>query len=523
MLGPSAGIRIHFTDVLGPSFAEGTSAMDDLRLAEPLAALSQVTDLGMGQPPETAVRTCLLATALARRMNVDERDIGDIYYTTLLQHVGCTAYAHETAVLFGSDDIALPARFAQVASQAVLFDRLGGPDVAIETVRRRATSVLDPAIAEAFTIHGRSLLAELAAADAAVAIIDAEPNPHYRVPDARLDKIARAFADTVDLKSPWTNGHSTGVARLAASAASMLGLPEAEVANIRRAALLHDLGRAGIPNGILDKPGPLTSTEWEQVWLHPYHSERILSCSPTLAPLAPLAGMHHERLDGSGYYRHYPAAMIPLSSRLVAVANMYQALTEERPYRPALSAQAAAQRLSAEASAGRLDPEAVDSVLRVAGHSGERTGRQWPAGLTEREVQVLRLAAGAFQIVRLGTSCSSRRRPPTITSSTSTPRSVSPPALAPPSSQWNTISSTRTPLANRVNTRCERDARLSLWSQPDGSNGSSSTSPEETGHAYRIFRTPGGISPYSSRRQRSIAAGNQNGPSPPAACGHWRR
>ena len=465
--------------------------MTDLRLAELTAALSQVTDLGMGQPPETAVRSCLVATELARRMDLPESDTGDVYYTTLLQHVGCTAYAHETTALFGGDDIALraggeqvdftnprealpflllgtargappftriraaatavrkgsmfdemlhrsscevavrvadrlglntnvqhgldhlferwdgkgvpykiceddialPSRVAQVASQAVLFDCLGGPDVAIASVQRRAASMLDPAIAEAFTIHGRSILAELDAADATVAVIDAEPRPHRRVPDARLDDVARAFADTVDLKSPWRHGHSTGVAQLAANAAAALGLPDAEVANIRRAGLLHDLGHAGIPNHILDKPGPLTSTEWEQVRLHPYHSERILLCSPTLAPLAPLAGMHHERLDGSGYHRQCPASMIPVGARLLAAADMYQAMTQERPHRSAHAPDAAAEQLNTEAAAGRLDPEVVQAVLTVAGHGTSPTRQGWPGGLTDREVEVLRLLA----------------------------------------------------------------------------------------------------------------------------------
>lgn len=238
------------------------------------------------------------------------------------------------------------------------------------------------------------------------AIIDAEPEPHHRIPDTRLDEAARAFADTVDLKSPFTHGHSTGVARLAASAASTLGTPESDVNDIRIAGFLHDLGRAGIPNTILDKPGPLTSTEWEQVRLHPYHSERILARSPLLASLASLAGMHHERLDGSGYYRQCPASMIPVSARVLAVANMYQAMTQERSYRPAYSPDAAATQLITETKQGHLDSDAVDAVLRVAGHTGTHPDHQWPAGLTEREVQVLRLAARGLSNRQIGDALS---------------------------------------------------------------------------------------------------------------------
>jgi putative nucleotidyltransferase with HDIG domain len=443
----------------------------------------------MGQPPEDAIRSCLLATGLARRMDLNEHDVGGVYYTTLLQHVGCTAYAHETAALFGGndiavraggarfyfgdqreglpfllfelgkgatplvraravitaiskgqkideeltrsncevaihmarrlglgtgvqrgmneiyerwdgkgnprklsgDDIALPARFAQVASQVVLFDRLGGPELASEVIRRRAGAALDPSIADAFLRHGRALLAEITSADASVAVIEAEPEPRRWISEPRLDEVARAFADLVDLKSPFMHGHSVGVSELAEAAAGNLGLDETDV--VRRAGLLHDIGRTGVPNGIWDKPGPLSASEWEQVRLHPYHSERILSRSTALAPLASLAGMHHERQDGSGYYRQATAAMIPSGARVLAAADAYQAMTQERPHRPALTPGAAAEQLSSEAAQGRLDAEAVRAILEAAGQPPVGTHLTWPAGLSDREVQVLRLVA----------------------------------------------------------------------------------------------------------------------------------
>jgi HD-GYP domain-containing protein (c-di-GMP phosphodiesterase class II) len=291
-------------------------------------------------------------------MELGESDVCDVYYTTLLRHVGCTAPSHETAALLGGDDIAiraggegvdftnpkealsyflfevgkgatplgraravfmavskgqrfdrelnlfscevaahmarrlslgsvvqrslneieerwdgkrtrglsgediaLPVRFAQAASQAMLFARLGGPDLAVEVIGRRAGTALDPSIADAFLRCGRELLAEVASSDACVAVIEAEPEPCRRIAEPDLDNVARAFADMVDLKSPYTHGHSSGVARLAEAAAEDLGLGRDEVANVRRAGLLHDLGKVGVPNGIWDKPGPLTETE----------------------------------------------------------------------------------------------------------------------------------------------------------------------------------------------------------------------------------------------------------------------
>jgi len=469
----------------------GRQPTDELRLAELIAALSRVTDLGMGQHPEDAIRASLLATNLARRMELGDKDVHDVYYATLLQHVGCTAYAHETAALLGGDDvrvraggaridfanprealpfllfevgkgatplsrahavisavsqgqrfdeklsrsncevavhmarrlglgtgvqrglngiyerwdgrgnpqklsgedIALPARLAQVASQAVLFGGSGGPDLALEVIRRRAGAGLDPSIADAFLRYGRELLQEIASIDASVAAIEAEPEPRYWISEPRLDEVARACADMVDLKSPFTHGHSVAVAELAEAAATNLGLAATDVVCVRRAGFFHDLGRVGVPNGIWDKPGPLSTSEWEQVRLHPYHSERILSRSPVLAPLAPLAGMHHERLDGSGYHRQAKAPMIPTAARLLAAADAYQAMTQQRPHRPALTPGAAADRLTSEAAQGRLDPETVGAVLEAAGHPPARARLGWPASLSDREVQVLRLVA----------------------------------------------------------------------------------------------------------------------------------
>jgi HD-GYP domain-containing protein (c-di-GMP phosphodiesterase class II) len=149
-----------------------------------------------------------------------------------------------------------------------------------------------------------------------------------------------------------------------------------------------------VPNGIWDKAGPLNAAEWERVRLHPYYTERILIRSPLLAPLVETASLHHERLDSSGYYRGVGGASIPRAARILAAADAYQTMTEERPHRPAHSAEEAARLLAAEAQAGRLDREAVECVLAAAGQRGAaRLRGELPASLTEREVEVLSLLA----------------------------------------------------------------------------------------------------------------------------------
>jgi HD-GYP domain-containing protein (c-di-GMP phosphodiesterase class II) len=162
---------------------------------------------------------------------------------------------------------------------------------------------------------------------------------------------------------------------------------------VRLAALLHDLGRAAVGAGVWEKPGPLTSGEWERVRLHPYHTERILARSEVLAPLARIAGMHHERQDGTGYHHGASAAEVPVEARVLGVADAYEALTQDRAHRPARSPEAAAEAVTADIGRGRLDPEVARAVVEAAGQRAPRTRTAWPAGLSDREVEVLRLVA----------------------------------------------------------------------------------------------------------------------------------
>jgi HD-GYP domain-containing protein (c-di-GMP phosphodiesterase class II) len=158
---------------------------------------------------------------------------------------------------------------------------------------------------------------------------------------------------------------------------------------------VHDLGRVAVQPRIWLKQGPLTADEWEQVRLHPYHTERVLSRSPFLSALAPVAGAHHERLDGSGYHRGASAAELTLLARILAAADAYHAMTEPRPHRLAIPPEQAAEELAREAGAGRLDPDAVTAVVETAGQRAPRLERA--AGLTEREAEVVGMLARGLQ------------------------------------------------------------------------------------------------------------------------------
>jgi HD-GYP domain-containing protein (c-di-GMP phosphodiesterase class II) len=474
---------------------EGRRARDGApaRLADPLAALSLVTDLGFGLPPESALRSCVLATALARRLGLDETEVADVYWTALLEHVGCTGFAHEVAQRYGDelvvgaavartdttdprdlfatflpavtagrgrlawirvalmeltsgaraarqyataacevgsataqrlglpagvqrglhevyeawngsggarglkgDAITLPARIAQLAATAAHFESLGGPELALGAVRKQAGGALDPELARAFEASAPELLDAAAADDLHAAALDAEPEPARTVPAGRLADVAAAFGDIADLKSPYLLGHSSGVANLAIEAARRAGMSTADVERVHVAALLHDIGRVGISDSVWDRPASLGGAQWEQVRLHAYHSERILARSAALRDLAPLAGMHHERLDGSGYHRGTRARDIPIAVRILAAADAYRAMTQARAYRPALEPDEAAGRLRADVEAGRLDRDAVRAVLDVAGQHAPRARAALPAGLSDREVEVLRLVSRGF-------------------------------------------------------------------------------------------------------------------------------
>jgi HD-GYP domain-containing protein (c-di-GMP phosphodiesterase class II) len=286
--------------------------------------------------------------------------------------------------------IRVAARLVNLADVVEVFHRAGGIEAAVAVARERSGTQFDPDLVDLFCAEAPSLFAELDAATSWDAVIAAEPALALVLSDEQLDASLEAVADFVDIKSPWTIGHSRGVAELASRAARGLGLSDDDVVLVRRAGLVHDLGRLGVSNAIWDKRGPLSAPELERVRLHPYLTERMLASSAGLAALGAIAVQHHERLDGSGYPRGLTGSAMTLPGKLLATADAYHAMTEARPHRPALSSPQAAAELRAGVSQARFEADTVDAVLRAAGHAVKRR-RNLPAGLTPREVEVLRL------------------------------------------------------------------------------------------------------------------------------------
>jgi HD-GYP domain-containing protein (c-di-GMP phosphodiesterase class II) len=462
-----------------------------VRLAELMAALSLATDLGMGQPMEFALSSCILAVQLAEKGGYSEEARREVYYQALLRYIGCNAETDWLASIVG-DEQGLRAEFARIdqanvaevlnrfvgailqgnaggsrlnlasaigrgllasshvkpmfaghcevaqrlaerfgfdqnviyglgqlyerwdgkgsprgmkgesiapavlvvtlAQDMVLFHRLGGLDAALNVARQRKGRAYAPPLVEVFCAHAEELCRDLDQDLSWNEVLELEPGAKEMLTEEQFNNACRAFADFVDIKSAYTLTHSSGVADLAAEAARRSGLPASDVTSIWRAALLKEIGRTGISSSIWEKPTSLTGREWERVRLHTYYAERILAHTPAVAKLGALASLHHERLDGSGYHRGLPATSQSLAARILAAADVYHSLTEIRPYRHAFEPESAAREIQSLARDGKLDGDAVKSVLAAAGHH-VKARKEMVAGLSEREVDVLRLVA----------------------------------------------------------------------------------------------------------------------------------
>ena len=467
------------------------AASSGVRLGEVVGSIAMATDLGLGQPLEHVLRSCVIATRFAEHLRASAEDVDATYWVSLFVGAGCVGTSFELSELFG-DDIEFRARVVDVGPTPFeqlryIFERAGSAKSGIARWRVKARLVAGgmSRFQQAFLAHcavSARMAEEIGLGDLVVAsllqtfeqtngkgiplglqghevllpicianltnivevcdrehgweatIAFARKNVPYLDADlverwcavagqmldgvdadsswelviggasrgarvltqAELDDLLALLADFADLKSPWFTGHSRAVASLAEAAGAVLGLPSADLVTLRRAALVHDIGRTGVPNTLWDKPGPLTAAEFERVRLHAYYTDRVLHRCGKLALLASVASAAHERTDGSGYPKASGPAS-PVLSKLLAAADCYHAMIEDRPHRRALTRQAAAAELRDAARAGTLDGAAVDAVLAADGHRVRKRPAA-TAGLTVREVEVL------AQVARGGTT-----------------------------------------------------------------------------------------------------------------------
>ncbi|NNJ25187.1 HD-GYP domain-containing protein [Alienimonas chondri] len=233
-------------------------------------------------------------------------------------------------------EIPVAARLAGLAQTVEVFLNTLGARGAIGVAELRRGTWFEPSLVDALVdlADDKPFWDRLSTVDLQVQLAEFEPADSVRVTDEdELDRICEAFAKVVDAKSPWTHKHSEGVANIAVGIGAELGLPPIMLRDLRRAGLLHDLGKLGVSNMILDKPGRPTDAEYAEIRKHPEYSEQILNRVHDFKRVADVACAHHERLDGRGYHHRTTGDHLPTEARLLAVADVCEALTADRPYR----------------------------------------------------------------------------------------------------------------------------------------------------------------------------------------------
>lgn len=281
---------------------------------------------------------CGRGAAIARRLRFSEAVAEGIY--GLDEHWDGSGKPDGLA----GEAIPLFSRIALLAQVADVFHHNAGREAAVAEVTRRSGIWFDPALVQAFLAVAADDLfwAALASPSLEARLLDLEPARHVvPVDEDYLDAIAAAFGEVVDAKSPYTGGHSVRVADYADAIANRLGTDPGRRRWLRRGALLHDIGKLGVSNLILDKPGRLDDTEWTVMRDHAVHTQAILGRIAAFTDLAPIAAAHHERLDGKGYPHNLSAAEICPETRIITVCDFYDALTADRPYRAAMPAEQA--------------------------------------------------------------------------------------------------------------------------------------------------------------------------------------
>jgi len=406
--------------------------MSQIRLAELLGRLSLPCDFANGSAPGKAIRSTVLTVELGRRAGVSDEELRDAFWLTLLGHLGglCGArdaglranedrsrtassaclgeiVAAQTPLLTALEQMregsvgsrttevetkVMPLRLHEVGQLAETAYQLAGSRASLDVLRLRQGVAVDGRLVEIFFAEQGSLFAALEAPSIFERFLEIEPGPLEWADDRRLDDVAHALAVLIDGRCPLFSDHSTGVAALAVRAAGELGLGVEETRALRLGALLHDIGRVSVPNAVWMRPGALDWAAWESVRLHAHYTAQVLAPIPELADVADIASAAHERLDGSGYPQRRSARTLSTAARVLAAAHSAVAMREDRPHRPALTAEATARELVAEVAAGRLDRKAVDAVLASLGLP-DRAAPANVHGLSERELEVSQFLA----------------------------------------------------------------------------------------------------------------------------------
>ena len=351
--------------------------------AERARAVEAIAGLQSGAYPLVEMH-CDQARALSRRLPVP-KGVADI---VSLRH---SRWDGQAPLHPSGDALPVNARIMEFAAAMELHRRAGGMRTMVDVARARTGGQFDPAVTGAFLAAPEDVTSGLGQGRDFELFQSVEPGAPILINHGDIRGVAEAYADFIDIKSRYYLGHSRKVAGLAYRAALASGAEEASCDAVFNAALLHDLGKSAIPNGILEKRAPLSRMEEMQLHSFTFHTEQILTMSPVFDPLREMACSVEERCDGSGYHRHI--RLPEGSAAMIAVANFYDVLTRDLPSRTAMKPGEAAEAVLAEVSAGRMPRDAARHVLDSAGHQRATGLATLPDGLTAREADVLRRLA----------------------------------------------------------------------------------------------------------------------------------
>jgi HD-GYP domain-containing protein (c-di-GMP phosphodiesterase class II) len=358
----------------------------------PPAELAQVIERALAEAPQVNIPIlsghCEVAQRIAERIGLSDEireNLGQLYERW--DGKGMPRGLSGEAVKF-------PVRLVTLAQDAIALYEAHSLDEMKAMIAKRSGGGYEPALAELFLVHAEQLMKGLDGPVDRETILALEPLPHAMLDEQGCDEAFLAIADMIDMRMPFTFGHSRAVAALAGAACKRAGLPAADIRSARWAAYTHDIGELAVPVSTWMRAGALTERETDAAQLHPYHGERaLMPLGGEGKAVASLVLRHHERLDGSGYHRYAKAPDLSPAARILAAAEAFQTAREARPHRAAMSDAAAAAKLRSAVREGKLCPEAVEAVLTCAGQPARRDATERLSGLTPREVEVLRLIA----------------------------------------------------------------------------------------------------------------------------------
>ena len=330
--------------------------------AERIARIAKIGRTQHANNAEMIGLRCDRGASIIRKIGLREATAQAVF--SLDEHWNGSGYPERLT----GENISILSRIAGVAQHLDVFASETTPENAIAVLIQRSGTWFDPSLVRiAIALDKERALWQdgLASVDEAqvrAAVLALEPGESLQLGAAEIDRVCEAFSDVVDAKSPFTSRHSRGVAEAADLISATLGYSLERRQVVHRAALLHDLGKLRVPNSILDKPGKLTDEEFKVIKEHPALSQQIMARIPAFREMAVIAGAHHEKLDGTGYPNRVGADLLGPEARLIAVADVYGALSEDRPYRESLDL-SQINAIMTKDIPHKLDPECYEALI----------------------------------------------------------------------------------------------------------------------------------------------------------------